>query len=287
MADLVREPAPAKLNPFLRVLGRRDDGYHEVETLILPLTLADGVEARRAGGLTLTVAGPLAGDVTSGEDNLVMRAARALAGAAGLDGGAALLVAKQVPVAAGLGGGSGDAAAALRALNDLWGLAWDAARLAGVGAEVGSDVPALVHGGPVVARGRGERVEPVAVARTWWVLVTQPFGVSARNAYLWWDEGGGRTGPDADRLLEAMAGRVPEEIGGLLFNDLEPVVAARHREVQVARERLAGAGALGVVMCGSGPTVAGLCRDGRHAEELAREVAGIAVAALVPRHTGS
>jgi 4-diphosphocytidyl-2-C-methyl-D-erythritol kinase len=276
---VIREPAPAKVNPFLRVLGRRDDGYHDIETLIQPITLADGVEVRPAERLSLSVAGPRRAEVPEGEENLVLRAARALAGRAGQPRGAVILVAKTVPVAAGLGGGSADAAAALRALNDLWELGWED-HLGEVAAEIGSDVPALLHGGPVLARGRGERIEPLRVARTWWVLAMQPFGVSAADAYRWWDEDGTAPGPEPDRLLGAMAAGGPEEVGGLLFNDLEPSVVARHREIQEARERLAGAGALGVVMCGSGPTVAGLCRDGRHAEEVSRTVGGVVVGSI-------
>jgi 4-diphosphocytidyl-2-C-methyl-D-erythritol kinase len=146
---------------------------------------------------------------------------------------------------------------------------------------VGSDVPALVSGGPVLARGRGERVEPASVARTWWVLRILEFGVPAAQAYGWWDEDGERTGPDPVPLLEAVTVADPARLGPLLFNDLEGPVTARQPEVGRAREALLAAGALGAVMCGSGPTVAGLARDGRHAEELAAAVGGIAVGSVI------
>ncbi len=276
----IREPAPAKLNLFLRVLGRRPDGYHEVETLIQPLTLADGVEAAaRPGGLSLVVTGPLAGRVPPEDDNLIMRAARALAAAVGREPEARLLLAKNVPVAAGLGGGSADAAAALRALNDLWGCGLDARRLAEIGAAVGSDVPALLPGRAVLARGRGERVEPAAVPRTWWVLVTQGFGVAAAEAYSWWDEDG-ETGPDPGALLASLSEGDVEAAGRLLFNDLEAPVARRHPAVRGAKERLLGAGALGALACGSGPTVGGLARDARQAEEIAAAVGGMVVGSV-------
>jgi 4-diphosphocytidyl-2-C-methyl-D-erythritol kinase len=278
----VSEPAPAKLNVFLRVRGGRDDGYHEIETLVQPITLADGVRAsHRDEGFGLTVAGDRAPDVPSGSENLVLRAARALAEETGESRGANLTLVKTIPVAAGLGGGSADAAATLRALDRLWGYGLPLDRLVSVGADVGSDVPALLSGGPVLARGRGERVETASVARTWWVLTILGFGVPAGRAYEWWDQDGKETGPDPGPLLEAVTLADPERLGQLLFNDLEGPVTARHPEVGRAREGLLAASALGAVMCGSGPTVGGLARDGRHAEELAAAVGGIAVGSLI------
>ncbi len=273
--SVVREPAPAKLNLFLRVLERRDDGYHEIETLILPLTLADGVEAAVADGLSATAAGPHAFGVPTGEDNLVVRAARALAEACGIEPRARLLIAKNVPVAAGLGGGSADAAAALRALNDLWDRGVGLDRLSEIGESVGSDVPALVHGRAVLARGRGELVEPFDCPRLWWVLVPRG-GVRAADAYARWDERG-ETGPDPSDLLEAAASGDLDAIAGRVFNDLE---AGAGPEVEEAKAALLEAGALAALMCGSGPSVAGLCRDGSHAEELAAATGGIAVASV-------
>jgi 4-diphosphocytidyl-2-C-methyl-D-erythritol kinase len=279
----VSEPAPAKLNLFLRVRGRRPDGYHDLETLIQPITLADGVQVRRAEGLSLGVAGERVREVPPDEDNLALGAARALAAVCGGGEGASILLVKRIPVAAGLGGGSADAAATLRALDRLWGCGLGPARLARVGLELGSDVPALVHGGPVLVRGRGEEVDPVETPRTWWVLVPSAFGVAAGEAYGWWGEEGGRSGPDPEPFLEALGSGDPEAFGGLLFNDLERGVTARHPEVGQARERLLAAGALGSVMCGSGPTVAGLVRDGAHAEGLAAAVEGLAVSSMSGR----
>jgi 4-diphosphocytidyl-2-C-methyl-D-erythritol kinase len=278
----VSEPAPAKLNVFLRVLAGRGDGYHEIETLVQPITLADGVRAaHRDHGFGLTIAGERAPEVPVGAENLVLRAAQALAEETGESRGANLTLVKRIPVAAGLGGGSADAAATLRALDRLWGYGLPSELLSRVGADVGSDVPALLSGAPVLARGRGERVEPASVSRTWWVLTILGFGLSVGQAYGWWDEDGGQTGPDPVLLLEAVTVADPPTLGPLLFNDLEGPVTARHPEVARAREALLAAGALGAVMCGSGPTVAGLARDGRHAEELAATVGGIAVGSVI------
>lgn len=272
---VIREPAPAKLNLFLRVLARRDDGYHDIETLVLPLTLADGVEAAAADGLAAAAAGPYASGVPRGEENLVVRGARALAQACDVEAKARLLVAKNVPVAAGLGGGSADAAAALRALNDLWECGMDLDRLAEVGATVGSDVPALVHGRAVLARGRGEIVEPVDCPRLWWAIVPRE-GVRAADAYARWDEGGS-TGSDPAPLIEAAGAGDLEGIAAGVFNDLETGAGP---EVEEAKRPLVRAGALAALMCGSGPSVAGLCRDGGHAEEVAAAVGGIAASTL-------
>jgi 4-diphosphocytidyl-2-C-methyl-D-erythritol kinase len=276
----VSEPAPAKLNLFLRVLGRREDGYHDISSLILPLTLADGIQARRSERLLLTVVGECAADVPRREDNLVVQAAHALAEAGGIEPAAEILLSKQIPVAAGLGGGSADAAATLRALARLWGHDGSPVRLREIGAAVGSDVPALVEVRPVMVGGRGEVVEPAEVPKTWWVLLTQPFGVAAGDAYRWWDEEGGPQGPDPGPLLDALRdGDLPRG-GALLHNDLEGPVAARHSEVEAARTRLLDAGALGALMAGSGPTVAGLVRDGFRAEDLAAATGGIVTSAI-------
>ncbi len=278
----VSEPAPAKLNLFLQVLGPRQDGFHEIRSLLLPLTLADGVQARRGDRLGLTVIGEHAPAVARGEDNLVIMAARALAGAEGRDPRVELLLSKQIPVAAGLGGGSADAAAALRALARLWRVAGGSARLREVAATIGSDIPALVEIRPCLVAGRGELVEPASLPKTWWVLVTQSFGVRSADVYRWWDEDGGSTGPDPEALLEAIrAGDLPRA-GSLLVNDLGAAVAVRHPEVAAARDRLREAGAFGTVMVGSGPTVAGLVRDGLQAEGVALATGGTATATITP-----
>jgi 4-diphosphocytidyl-2-C-methyl-D-erythritol kinase len=282
MTEVVTEPAPAKINPFLRVLGRREDGYHDIETLILPITLADGVQATPAEDLRLAVVGELADKVPPGGDNLVLRAAEALRKRTGEDRGAHLLLSKRIPVAAGLGGGSADAAATLRALDHLWDCGFGIEGLTEVAAQVGSDVPALLHDGPVIARGRGELVERVQLPRTWWVLVEQPFGVSVGDAYRLWDEGG-NSGPDPGPLVDALKAGDLKRAGELLSDDLESPVTGHHPETAQVRKLLLDAGALGAVMSGSGPTVAGLARDGIHAGDLARLVRGTAVASMQPR----
>jgi 4-diphosphocytidyl-2-C-methyl-D-erythritol kinase len=145
---------------------------------------------------------------------------------------------------------------------------------------IGSDVAALVEVRPALVGGRGDIVEPADVPRTWWVLLTPPFGVRAADAYRWWDEDGGPPGSEPDALVTALRSGQTERAGPLLSNDLEAPVTARHREVGEARERLLEAGALGAVMVGSGPTVAGLVRDGFQAEDVAATTGGTATSAI-------
>ena len=263
--------ARAKVNLFLRVLGRRADGYHELETAVLPISLADTLEVHGVSdpsfktlSVDLRVSGEpaLVAAVPADDSNLVLRAAARLARAAGTTGFADILLEKRIPVAGGLGGGSADAAATLRALNDLWGASLADEELRTIGAEVGSDVPALLAAAPVIARGRGETVEHVELPSMRWILTTFPFGVSTRDAYGWWDQDGRPSGPEPAALLEAARDGDVEEAGRLLFNDLEPAVLRRHPEIAAAKQRLLDAGVAGVVLCGSGPTLAALVPPG-------------------------
>ena len=270
----IRREARAKINAFLRVHGEREDGYHEIESLVVPISLADRVTVRSSSKLRVAVKGEasLAGDVPVGGLNLALVAALALADECPEAGGALIEIEKRIPVAAGLGGGSADAAATIDALNELWGCGADAAMMTSLCERLGSDVPAMRAASPVVISGRGERLEAVEIAPLHWVLVRFGFGVRSPDAYRWWDEDGGRTGPDPGPLLAAAAAGDPQVLGPLLFNDLEVSVVARHPPVGHAKERLLGGGALGAVMSGSGSSVVGLARDRAHAEELAAVV---------------
>jgi 4-diphosphocytidyl-2-C-methyl-D-erythritol kinase len=275
--------AYAKLNVFLRVLGRRDDGYHDIETLLLPISLADHVTVEPAAGLTLSLDGPAAAGLPDDETNLALRAARALAALAG-DGsqpGGHITIEKWIPVAAGLGGGSADAATTLLLLDDLWGRGLGRDGLVGVASEVGSDVPALLLGEPAYVRGRGEIVEPVLLQTTTWVVKPFGFGVSSEDAYAWWDEGAA-TGPDPGALIAAAEAGSDVLLGSALFNDLQEPVAAHHPEIAETVGAFTEAGAHGAVMSGSGPTVVALCSFAS-AEDIADAVPGSFVVDAPPR----
>jgi 4-diphosphocytidyl-2-C-methyl-D-erythritol kinase len=263
----IRRDAHAKVNLFLRVISTREDGYHEIESLVVPISLADRIVVRPAEELRVEIVGEPA--FSPGGLNLALVAALALADVCAEAGGALVEIEKRIPVAGGLGGGSADAAATLLALNELWGCEVDAATLEQIGERVGSDVPAMLFRESVLMGGRGERLAPAEVPPFHWALLRLGFGVRSPDAYRWWDEDGGGTGPDPDALLAAATAGDAEALGPLLFNDLERPVAARHPEIGEAAAALIESGALGAIMSGSGSSVIGLARDEAHARELA------------------
>ena len=282
----IRRRAHAKLNVFLRVLGRRDDGFHDIETLILPLELHDDVTVSHAGGLDVEVRGPRATDLGgSVGDTLASAAARALADACDAPHAhtAAIAIDKHIPVAAGLGGGSADAAAALIALRELWSCDLDDETLRNLAATLGSDVPALLAGLPVFCSGRGEVMQAVHAQTTYWVVKPFAFGVRAADAYAWWGDDGGVTGPDPGALVAAVESGNDELAGAALSNDLQPPVVRRHPEVGAAIRAFVDAGALGAIMSGSGPTVVALARHLGHADRLADAIDGSFVTSGPPR----
>jgi 4-diphosphocytidyl-2-C-methyl-D-erythritol kinase len=276
-------PAYAKVNVFLRVLGRRDDGYHDVETLLVPISLADQVTVEAAEDLTMSITGPATEGVPADEGNLAMRAARALAAeAAGAEPpGARITIEKRIPVAAGLGGGSADAAATLVLLDELWSTGLGRDGLERFAADLGADVPAMLLGEPAYARGRGELVASVLVQSTTWVVRPFGFGVSSADAYAWWDQQPS-TGPDPGALIAASESGNDTLLGSALFNDLQGPVAARHPEIEETIEAFTRAGSHGAVMTGSGPTVVALCSFAA-AEDVSDAVPGSFVVDAPPR----
>ncbi len=218
--------APAKLNLFLHVTGRRADGRHELQTLYRLLDHGDTLEisADRSGTLALHLAeGSPVTDIPM-DDNLILRAARALRGLAGDPAlGAAVVLTKRIPPGAGLGGGSSDAGVALAALNRLWGLGLSPERLAELALPLGADIPAFVHGRTAWAEGVGERLEPVRLPPAWYLVVVPPCRVPTGEVF-------------ADRGLTRKAAPVTmaEFLAGGTRNDCEPVTRRRWPEVDRA-----------------------------------------------------
>ncbi len=291
---IVTRRAHAKLNVFLRVLGRRDDGFHDIESVVVPISLHDVVSVEtgdgRPAGVDMDVHGEWVPEPVSERENLAWVAARRFLAAAFPDRddrpAPRVNVGKWIPIAAGLGGGSADAAATMHALNELFGCGWSADALAEMGIEIGSDVPAMLAGDPVLVTGRGDGLVPVHAANTWWVV--QPFGfpVAAADAYRWWDEAP-VTGPDPGVLIAALETGDVRLLGDVLFNDLQPAVAARHPEIGEAISGFMDAGALGATMSGSGPTVAALASHVGHAGSLAAAVPGSIVVSAPPGVSGA
>lgn len=250
--------APAKINLHLRILGRRPDGFHDVCTVLQSIHLHDTVRLHRRPGPLAVRSRSRA--VPDGRDNLVWRAASVLWTAIGRRGapeGVAVTITKRIPVAAGLGGGSSDAASALRGLCAVWEIAARDGWLRGVAARIGSDAPYCLVGGAAAARGRGERVRRVGEPEPLWVVLAQPScGVSAADAYRWFDEAASRR---RRRRPSAALPRGWRSLRGL-SNDLEPAVVERLPEAGRMIERLRRTGALRAAMTGSGSAVYGLYR---------------------------
>jgi 4-diphosphocytidyl-2-C-methyl-D-erythritol kinase len=249
--------APAKINWTLEVLGRRDDGYHEVRTIIQTVGPCDTLELAPADGLELEVEGAH----EPSQDDLVLRAAALLGG--GGAGGAHIRLSKRVPVAAGLGGGSSDAAAALRGLNELWRLGYGDAQLAEIGAGIGSDVAFFVYGGTASAEGRGERVTPLPdLAPMWLVLLVPPFHLPEKTRRMY-DALTPADFTDGSRT-EALLGRLRQGLPIVdegLYNVFQRAAYEVFEGLGAYRDALIAAGARRVHLAGSGPALFALGPD--------------------------
>ncbi|NQT15777.1 MAG: 4-(cytidine 5'-diphospho)-2-C-methyl-D-erythritol kinase [Planctomycetes bacterium] len=274
--------APAKLNLFFEVLAKRDDGFHEIETLVYPINLYDTLYLKEdSSGQTKLgcqrvsgIWGPKGsglGDVPTGADNLVAKAVNLLKRRAATSLGATIRLVKRIPSAAGLGGGSSDAAAALAAANAAWKLGWSTAQLECLGAELGSDVPAFFAQGPAVCRGRGERTEPTAnLGSLHFVVVRPPAGLATREVYRACCPAARPRGvtPLLDSLVRGDLARA----GQRLFNRLELAASDLSPWIGRLQRELTRMDCPGHLMTGSGTCYFGLCRHARHARRVARRL---------------
>jgi 4-diphosphocytidyl-2-C-methyl-D-erythritol kinase len=260
----------AKVNLALEVLGKRPDGYHEIATVMQAIDLRDRVTLESAPEISLRSDDP---GLPRDQRNLAVRAAMLLQSAAGIDSGVAVELSKRIPVAAGLGGGSSDAAATLWGLNRLWRLRWPRARLMELAVELGMDVPFFLAGGPVLATGRGERLEMLGSPAGYALVLVNPrVGVSAREVYERVPAGWHAEATGTRRLLDALRTKNAARVAGALTNHLESIVEAMLPVVGRIKAALLAAGALGAVMSGSGPTVFGIARSLDHARQIRRRI---------------
>jgi 4-diphosphocytidyl-2-C-methyl-D-erythritol kinase len=290
--------APAKLNLQLSVGPLGSDGYHDLATIFHAVSLFDEVTVRPAGRITVRVEGADAELVPAGSANLAVKAAAALRKAAGVTGGVEISIRKRIPVAAGLAGGSADAAAALVACNKLWSAGLSPAVLAGLAAGLGSDVPFALAGGTAVGLGRGERLTPALVSgRYHWVLAVASDGLSTPAVYAECDRlraaaaGAhrpveGRAPAISNALLAALRSGDAAAVGALLDNDLQPAALSLRHPLRRALEAGHERGALGCVVAGSGPTCAFLARSAEHALDLAAALTGAGVCRHVVSASG-
>ena len=275
----VRVRVPAKINLHLAVGDRRADGYHSLITVFHAVNLYDEVTIAPADELSVTTTGPEADLVPAGAANLAGRAAILLAEHAGIAPRVRISIAKQIPVAGGMAGGSADAAAALLGCAQLWQLELTREALAVLGAQLGSDVPFPLTGGTAVGTGRGEHIVPVlARHQLHWVLAIAGEGLSTGAVFTELDRLR-EVGPiprvgQVDDVLQALIGDDPAVLAAGFGNDLQPAAISLQpglRRVLIAGE---AEGALGSLVSGSGPTIAMLCRNADHAADVASRIAG-------------
>lgn len=249
--------APAKINLSLDVLYKRPDGYHEVEMIMTTIDLADRLELTLLNGREIRI---LSHNrfVPDDQRNLAYQAAKLLQDRFSVAKGVAIMIEKNIPVAAGLAGGSSDAAATLRGLNKLWQLGLTLDELAELGAEIGSDVSFCVYGGTALAKGRGEIITPLPAPPTCWVVLAKPFiGVSTADVYRRLSLNGIKH-PNTQEMIEAIVHGDFAGVCSNLENVLEDVTFRLHPEVALIKEQMKRFGADAVLMSGSGPTVFGL-----------------------------
>lgn len=254
--------APAKLNVRLKVLGRRPDGYHELVSIMAPVSLYDRIELRTTPDRRIRISCQ-GFPAPSDEENLACRAARAFFIRTGVDGGVSIRLTKNIPVAAGLGGGSSDAACVLMALNRICSSPLSGKELAEMAIGLGADVPFFLMERSCIARGIGEILEPIENwPKLWYVIITPPILVSTSWVY------GNLNVFAASSELELTRGayqyiishlkKKPLDIGPILENDLERVTAGRFPVIERIKQSLTEAGADGALMSGSGPSVFGV-----------------------------
>lgn len=266
--DHLRVAAHAKVNLFLRILAREHSGYHQIETAFLLLELADQIEVRRTDrGVKLDVDGP---DLGPADENLAVRAAKAVLEATGAKFGVEIALTKKIPTRAGLGGGSSDAAATLHAVNALAGNAVPRHELNHLAAKLGSDVAFFAAGVPAaLGWGRGERLLALTPPPAAPALVALPRGVEVAtpDAYRWWDQSGMHDGSRGPVVLEPDSLSSWGSVGRLGANDFELPVFGKHPEIRTLFERIAETRPYWVRMSGSGSAVAAVYRNERDRDD--------------------
>ncbi|HPZ22159.1 MAG TPA: 4-(cytidine 5'-diphospho)-2-C-methyl-D-erythritol kinase [Bacillota bacterium] len=258
--------APAKINLSLDVLGRRDDGYHAVEMVMQTIGLCDTIslKSRTDGIIQVRCTHP---QVPANEENIAYKAASLLKELSGNKRlGATIEIAKNIPAAAGLGGGSADAAAVLKGLNALWDLRLSPGELSRAGLQLGADVPYCLMGGTALARGIGEMLTPLPPPPSFWVVLLKPkAGVSTADVYKRYNEALVRRRPNNEALVAALAAGSEENISKAMANVLESVTFSLLPILGHLKQQALEYGAFASQMTGSGPTIFALASDSRRA----------------------
>ena len=268
----------AKLNLSLRVLGRRADGYHEIESIFHGIDLADDIELNETAGSSVDVemyyAADTMGEAPALEENLIYRAAQSLIEHGGGAGrGVKIDVIKRIPIGGGLGGGSGNAAGTLLALSKLWNMQLERKRLLELAGTIGSDVTYCIDGGTALATARGEQLTQMPAPHAmWFVLGISRDPLLTRDVYSAWDELGHEEQVTSSMMAPALGAGDVNEVASLLHNDLERPAFMLRPELSRKKEAILDAGALGAGMTGSGPTMFGILEEAGSAREVAAKV---------------
>ena len=265
---MVTVEANAKINLTLDILGKRPDGFHEVAMVMQTIGLHDTlVMEKTERDIELSINVPW---LKADEKNLAWRAAELIRQEYGLEGGVRIELTKRIPVAAGLAGGSADAAAVLKGMNDLYGLQLDEEKLCELGARLGSDIPFCIMGGTMLATGRGEVLTRLSdMPETWVVLAKPRISVSTAWAYQNYDEQGAERHPDNEAIRQAITRGNRKAVAGLLCNVLESVTIKKYDVIAEYKQMMLDKGAMASMMSGSGPTVFGLAKSREQAESIA------------------
>ena len=265
---MVTVEANAKINLTLDILGKRPDGYHEVAMVMQTVGLHDTLTLeKRDQGISLNINVPW---LKADEKNLAWRAAALVQEEFGLTGGVHIELTKRIPVAAGLAGGSADAAAVLKGMSELYGLNLSDNKLCELGAKLGSDIPFCLLGGTMLATGRGEVLKRLPdMPETWVVLVKPRISVSTAWAYQNYDEQGAERHPDNEAIQKEIARGNRKGVAKLLCNVLESVTINKYDVIERYKQMMLAKGAMASMMSGSGPTVFALAKNREQAEEIA------------------
>jgi len=252
MKKTLNLPSPAKVNLRLEILKKREDGYHEIRTLFQKIHLCDHIQLslKEEKGIQITTNHS---QLPVDQRNLVFRASQILLNRSGRQGGISIHIDKRIPLGAGLGGGSSNAAATLKGLNELLEMGLSCKEMMAMGLQIGADVPFFFLEGAALATGIGERLKRVVLPQLWYVLIYPNFEVSTRWAYQ-----NVRLTKRKFRLKIQEFLTTPEGISGILLNDLEEVVLRKFPQIDLMKKILISEGALGSLMTGSGPTVFGI-----------------------------
>ena len=269
--NIINLKAPAKVNLFLEILGKRDDGYHEIETIMQEIDLADNLQFEETqGGVRLECNNK---NIPINQDNLVCKAANLILKECGIKKGVLISLEKNIPVGAGLGGGSSDAAATLKALNSLWGVGLNDGELMEFAAKLGSDIPFFINGKTSLCCGRGEVISPVQVGiRMDYLILFPRVHISTETIYKNLKIDLTKKRKDVSFFLDALKHSEVIGISKLLFNRLEEVIFATYPDLLQVKSALESFDFCGLSISGSGSAFFGLCNDRHQAEAIKSKV---------------